>query len=88
MQQRRDHTQEVIVYAAGRSRLDLDTDRDLELILTRLLEVVGEAANRIPRSEQKNYPDIPWSQIISLRNRIIHGYNQIDHSVVWRIVSE
>jgi uncharacterized protein with HEPN domain len=54
----------------------------------RLLEVLGEAANRIPSDEQKRHSEIPWSEIIGLRNRLIHGYDSIDLDILWQIVSE
>ena len=69
------------------SRADLDNDREFNLALTRLLEILGEAANRIPREEQARYPEIPWPQIIRLRNRLIHGYDSIDFDIMWQIVT-
>ena len=72
--------------AEGRSRADLDTDRMLNLALTRLLEVIGEAAGRVSREEQQRYPTIPWPQIVSLRNRLIHGYDSVDLDILWQIV--
>lgn len=74
--------------ARGKSRADLDTDRKLNLSLVRLLEVVGEAAGRVPKPEQDRYPAIPWMEIISLRNRLIHGYDQVDFDILWTIVTE
>jgi uncharacterized protein with HEPN domain len=43
------------------------------LSLVRLLEIVGEAASRVPVSERAQYSGIPWVQIVGLRNRLIHG---------------
>ena len=74
--------------ARGKSRADLDTDRKLNLSLVRLLEVVGEAAGRVPKTEQDRYPAIPWTEIISLRNRLIHGYDQVDFDILWTIVTK
>lgn len=74
--------------AGGKSRADLDTDRKLNLSLVRLLEVVGEAAGRVPKPEQDRYPAIPWTEITSLRNRLIHGYDQVDFDILWTIVTE
>lgn len=72
----------------GRTRADLDGDRQLNLSLVRLLEIVGEAANRVPRDVQAHYKDVPWPAIIGLRNRLIHGYDAVDLEVVWHIVRE
>jgi|SRR5579859_4257171 len=60
---------------------------NLNLALVRLLEVVGEAASRTPTDERTQYPDIPWTQIVGLRNRLIHGYDSVDFDILWQIVT-
>jgi uncharacterized protein with HEPN domain len=82
-----DYSREAIALVAGRKRGDLDTDRQLNLALVRLLEIVGEAASRTTDEERLKYPSIPWSQIEGLRNRLIHGYDSVDFDVLWGIVS-
>lgn len=61
------------------------------LAIVRLLEMLGEAANRTPRDDQTRYPAIPlwlpWAQLIGLRNRLIHAYDQIDHDILWQILT-
>ena len=52
----------------------------------RLLEIVGEAASRVPREDCARYPEIPWPQIVSLRNRLIHGYGAVDMDILWQII--
>jgi uncharacterized protein with HEPN domain len=59
----------------------------LSLALTRLLEVLGEAANRIPPEQHSPYPGIPWRRLIGLRNRLIHDYDRVDLSILWEIVT-
>jgi uncharacterized protein with HEPN domain len=71
----------------GRSRVDLDRERMLDLALTRLMEIVGEAATRVSPEFQAAHPDIPWAQVIGLRNRLIHGYDAIDFDILWPIVT-
>ena len=82
-----DHAREAVAMAAGKTRDDLDTDRKLNLALVRLLEVVGEAASRTPDDERSHYPQIPWGQIVGLRNRLIHGYDSVDFDILWQIVN-
>lgn len=82
----RDHAREAVELVRGRSRADLDTDRLLALALVRLLEIVGEPAGRVPAEERPRWPDVPWASIVSLRNRLIHGYDDSDHDIVWQIV--
>jgi len=72
----------------GAVRADLDTDRKLNLSLVRLLEILGEAANRVSAEDQRRYPQIPWAQLISLRNRLIHGYDQVDFDILWQILTQ
>ena len=73
-----DHAREAVAMATGKTCDDLDTDRKLNLALVRLLEIVGEAANRTPADERTQYREIPWAQIVGLRNRLIHGYDSLD----------
>lgn len=83
-----DAAREAAQMAQGRTRADLDTDRPLNLSLVRLLEIVGEAASRVPPPERVSYPGIPWTQIVGLRNRLIHGYDNVDFDILWQIVTQ
>lgn len=73
--------------AAERSRQDLETDEMLRLALTRAIEVIGEAAARVSSASRQVHPSIPWTQIVGIRNRLIHGYDTIDLNILWDIVS-
>lgn len=82
-----EHAREAIALMAGRSRSDLDADRVLALAVVRLLEIVGEAATRVPPSVRAQAPDIPWSEAVALRNRLIHGYDVVDYDTVWLVLT-
>jgi uncharacterized protein with HEPN domain len=81
-----DHASEAVRLGAGRTRADLDADRTFSLAMTRLLEIVGEAAARVSPSARERHPQIPWSAIAGLRNRLIHAYDAVDFDVLWDIV--
>jgi uncharacterized protein with HEPN domain len=49
----------------------------------RNFEIIGEAGNHIPISIQNQYPRVPWRQIISMRNSLIHDYFGADNRVIW-----
>ena len=83
-----DHAREAMEMARGRRREDLDTNRTLNLSLVRLLEIVGEAAARVEEATRRRYFSIQWSRIVGLRNRLIHGYDEVDFDVLWKIVTE
>ena len=80
------YAKEAIEFADGNTREDLFEKRWLELVLIRLAEVVGEAAARVSSERQSEITEIPWSQIVGLRNRLAHGYMDIDRNVLWEIV--
>jgi uncharacterized protein with HEPN domain len=74
--------------ARGRTRNDLDADRVFQLAITRLLEIVGEASGRVGEATRDQHPSIAWSQIVGLRNRLIHGYDEVDCDILWKIVDD
>ena len=82
------HAEEAAAMARGRDRDHLDTDRLLNLSLVRLLEVLGEAAAHVSPEGQRRLPEIPWPDIIGLRNRLIHGYDRVDFDILWDIIQE
>jgi len=81
-----DHAHEVVSMAHGRTRLDLDRDRQFSLATLKLVEIVGEAANRVTPDTRTAHPQVPWADIVSTRNRLIHGYDTVDHAILWKIV--
>jgi uncharacterized protein with HEPN domain len=83
-----EHAQEAVELIKGKSREDLDSNRLLGLGLVRLMEIIGEAANRISLEYKYCHPSIPWSQIVSLRNRLIHGYDAVDMDILWQILKQ
>lgn len=79
---------QAVTIVNGRARADLDSDVLLSLALARLLEILGEAASKISREFRGNHPDMPWVQMIGARNRLIHGYFDVDADIVWNIVTD
>lgn len=49
----------------------------------RCFEIIGEAAKRIPESFRLLHPDFPWRSMAAMRDKLIHGYDIVDSSVVW-----
>jgi len=80
------YAKEAVEISRGKTRQDLDNERLLNLALTRLLELLGEAANRVPEEVRSKYPDLPWLQMIAARNRLIHGYDCVDFDILWAII--
>jgi len=82
-----DAARNAIAFAEGKSRGDLNQDTMLTFALVRAVEVIGEAASKISRSSQERFNEIPWPQIIAMRHRLIHGYDDINLDVLWETVT-
>lgn len=80
-----DHAAEAAEMIRGHKRTDLDVDRKLNLSLVRLIEIVGEAAARVSAEERERLPAIPWDDIVGMRNRVVHGYDDVDFDVLWDV---
>ena len=78
-----DNAEEAICLIEGKNPTDLKNERMLELSLIRLVEVIGEAAAKIREEDYDKYPTIPWTQVIGMRNRLIHGYDEVDLDILW-----
>ncbi len=82
------HAREAAELVQGKTREDIKRTRVLELALVRLVEIVGEAASRVSQKTRKNHPQIPWVDIVGMRNRIVHGYDRVDLDVLWDTVTD
>lgn len=82
-----DAARESLEFSEGKSREDFEHDRQLIRALTTTISTVGEAASRISREFQLAHPDIPWPHIISMRNRLIHVYFDVNLDVMWETVT-
>ncbi len=81
-----DAAREAISFTSGSSRADLDSNRMLVLSLVKCIEIVGEAATRIAEETKLRAPEIPWQDIMGMRNRLVHAYYDIDLDRVWDTV--
>jgi len=87
MRQMLDYARKAQAMTQGRSRADLDSDVMLQLALTRAVEVIGEAASRVSEVSRRRHPDIPWRDMVGMRNRLIHGYEAVDLNLLWDTVT-
>lgn len=75
----------VLSYTEGMDQDGFVADARTYDTTLRNIELIGEAARRVPEGVQEAYPDIPWRRIIGTRNRVAHGYLGIDDDVIWDI---
>ena len=82
-----DHAREAVDLAKGKCRSELVRDRVLQLALTRLVEIVGEAAAQVSAEGQTKHPSFPWRAAIGMRNRLVHAYDIINLDVLWDTIT-
>lgn len=82
------HAREAVELLGHETPAGLARNRVLQLAPTRLMEIVGEAANRVSSDTQQRHAEIPWPQIIGMRNRLIHGYDVIDFDLLWDTLTD
>lgn len=83
-----DAAQKLTEFTKACNRKDFEKDEKLTLAVVRLLEILGEAAKYISDEYRQKHTVIPWRQIAGTRDRLIHGYFDIDFDIIWKIVSE
>lgn len=83
-----DAAQEAAFFAQNKTRSSLDTDRQLVLSLVKSIEIIGEAAANVTAKCREDFPQIPWRDIISMRNRLTHVYFDINLDILWKTVVE
>lgn len=75
-------------FLAGKTYDDLQKNKQLSFAVVRALEIVGEAASQIAQELRDKYPQIPWRNIISMRNKLIHAYFDINYRIIWSAAKE
>jgi uncharacterized protein with HEPN domain len=83
-----DFARKAVQFNKGKSRADLDSNEMLAMATIHLIEVIGEASRTISTALRHQYPEIPWDAISGTRNRLAHGYIDVDLDIVWTIVTK
>ena len=83
-----DAGKEALAFSSGKTRKDLNTNRMLVHSLVRVIEIIGEAASKVSDDLKNNYKEIPWLDIVRMRNHLIHAYFDVDLDILWDTVTK
>jgi len=75
-----------VEYATGKTREEFLQDVQCQDAVIRRLEVIGEAARRISDQTRRVFPHLPWTEMVGMRNFLIHEYDDVDLIIVWDAV--
>jgi uncharacterized protein with HEPN domain len=79
---------EAMEFAAGKTPKNLEKDRMRVLAIIKSIEIVGEAASKVTEEFKSENKYIPWNDIISMRNRLIHAYFDVNLDIVWQTIKK
>jgi uncharacterized protein with HEPN domain len=82
-----DFARKAVQFNKGGRRSGLDSNEMLAMATIHLVEMLGEASRLVSEKLRKKYPEIPWEQISGTRNRLAHGYIDVDLDIIWTIVT-
>ena len=77
---------EAVEFATPLTFPEFEDDHLRQLAILKSVEIIGEAASRVSEETKAKHPDIPWTQIIGMRNRLVHAYFAIQLDIVWKVV--
>ena len=73
---------------ATRGKRAFENDELIQNWIIHHLQIIGEAAARVTQEFREQYPDIPWTQIVGMRNILVHNYFGVDTEIVWSVVEK
>lgn len=77
-----DACEQAIEFAAGRTRSDLGSEKMLTFALVRAVEIIGEAASKVSAEGRSEFSEVPWPEVIGMRNRLVHAYFDVNLDIL------
>ena len=82
-----DAVETVLRWISGKSRAEFDADDVLRSAVTYQLQSIGEAASHLSEQFRDAHPEIPWRDIIGMRNILVHAYRRADPDILWEVAT-
>jgi uncharacterized protein with HEPN domain len=74
------------LYSTLSGRQAFVSDELIQTYIVHNLQILGEAAAKVPLDQQSQYMDLPWPKMVGMRNVLVHNYFNIDLDIVWKVV--
>lgn len=84
----RDAARKILRFTAGSTYEDFLANEEKQWAVMHGIEIIGEASAKMSAEFIAAHPDLPWKQMRGMRNVLIHGYADVDLTVVWAVVHE
>ena len=78
----------IFEFAEGKTFEQIEGDKMCYFAIVYQLVIIGEAANMLTKEIREARPQTPWREIVSMRNFIVHGYNEVDKNEVWSVIQD
>ncbi len=83
-----DAAKQVADKVADVDKAAFDSDENLCLALLHLVQIIGESARRVSEETRTLHPQVPWSNIVGMRHKIVHDYFKIDYDLLWDVATK
>jgi uncharacterized protein with HEPN domain len=80
------YAREARALTAGENATTFVENRTLQLALTYLVQIVGEAATHLSNEARAALPDLPWERMRGMRHRLVHNYGRVSYDLVWDVI--
>ena len=82
-----DMARKAVGKTSGLTREAYNDDENLRLALTHLVQIIGEAGRNVSRAFSDEHPEVPWTEIVGMRHKVVHDYLGVDEDIVWQVVT-
>ena len=83
-----DRAERILHYAENRTEADLRRDPQFQDAVLHCFLILGEAAAQVSQGMRDRLPELPWHDMVGIRNHIVHGYTRIDMGIIWKTIQE
>jgi uncharacterized protein with HEPN domain len=79
--------EKILRHTNGKTFEQIYNDENLYDAIIRRFEIMGEASTKISQATREKYPELPWREMVGMRNRLIHNYFDIDSQILWHTIT-